>query len=203
MWARRFATSSDCIPAAPTRIAVEKDRLSGRLFETLISHWPAAKVVDAGALLNPMRRVKDADELALIRECVECIEAGYVAAREIIRPGVTELDVFEKVEGAIVQRAGYQLKLEGDFACGVRALTQWGTPLRRELLAGDLYVMDIYPSFHGYHGDLCRTFAVSTPTDEQSATWDLVNSALTRAEQMYPSRRSWKRSLAGDSRHHR
>lgn len=166
------------------RVAVEKDRVSGAILAAITSRWPGAELVDAGGLLNPMRRRKDEDELGLIRECVACIEAGYAAARQAIRAGATELDVFESVHGAIVQRAGYQLKVQGDFACGTRAIKEWGTPLRREILPGDLYIMDIYPSFHGYHGDLCRTFAVTEPRDEQYKAWALIQSALQQAEQM-------------------
>ena len=94
------------------------------------------------------------------------------------------MDVFKEVHGEIVREAEYNLKFEGDFACGVRAIKEGGSPLPREIQPGDLYILDIYPSFHGYHGDLCRTFAASQPTNLQLQACEVVRGALELAEQM-------------------
>lgn len=166
------------------RVGLEKDRLSGTLLEAVASRWSGAERVELAPIFGRMRKSKDSDEIQLVAQCVKVIEAGYVAARKTIRPGLTELDVFKEVHGEIVRRAGYNLKFEGDFACGERALREGGTPLPREVLAGDLYILDIYPSFHGYYGDLCRTFVASTPTDLQVKAWEVARDALRLAEEI-------------------
>jgi Xaa-Pro aminopeptidase len=171
------------VPAA-LKVGVEKDRLSVLFADVISGHSPLAEQVDLGPVLNRLRKTKDPDEVQLIAGCVKAIEAGYAVARSAIHPGASELDVFKEMHGEIVRHAGYNLKFEADFACGVRAINGGGTPLRREILPGDLYIIDIYPSFHGYHGDLCRTFAVSSPTDLQSKAWEIAREALRRAEEI-------------------
>jgi Xaa-Pro aminopeptidase len=166
------------------RIGLERDRLSALLGEVITSCFPAAEQVEAGPILDRLRKCKDPDELDLIVDCVRAIEAGYAVARRAIRPGATELDVFEEIHGKIVRQAGYNLKFEADFACGERAIKEGGSPLRREILPGDLYIIDIYPSFQGYHGDLCRTFAVSEPTGLQMKAWEIARNALSLAEEV-------------------
>src|SRR5947209_2521191 len=51
----------------------------------------------APAVINAvarMRRRKDADEIELLRQCMRAGEAGHRWAREHIRPGLTELDMY-------------------------------------------------------------------------------------------------------------
>jgi len=166
------------------RIGVEKDRLSALFGAVVSGHSPQAEQVDLGPAFYRMRKRKSPDEIQLIVGCVKAIEAGYAVARAAIHPGATELDVFKEMHGEIVRHAGYNLKFEADFACGLRAINGGGTPLRSEILAGDLFIIDIYPSFHGYYGDLCRTFAASSPTDLQMKAWEIARDALRIAEEM-------------------
>jgi Xaa-Pro aminopeptidase len=179
------------------RIGLEKDRLAWLFAEVILGRFPAAGQVDVGPFLYKLRKSKDPDEVSLIAGCVKAIEAGYAVAQQAIHPGATELDVFKEMHGEIVRHAGYNLKFEADFACGVRAIKEGGTPLCREILPGDLYIIDIYPSYHGYHGDLCRTFAASKPTDLQMKAWEISRNALGLAEEMIRpgvrARDVWKR----------
>ncbi len=165
-----------------SKVGLERDRLSAVFADVIAGHSPQAQQVDLGPDIYRMRKRKDLDEIELIEGCVKVIEAGYAVAKKAIQPGATELDVFKQMHGEIVRHAGYNLKFEADFACGVRAINGGGTPLRREILPGDLYIIDIYPSFHGYHGDLCRTFAASPPTDLQMKAWEIIREAVRIAE---------------------
>jgi len=172
------------IKAPTVSVGIERERLNCVFFELLARRWPAAKIHNLTPGLCQARRRKDADEIELIKQCVEAIEAGYAAARRVIQPGITELELFNEVHGAIVKRARYQLKVNGDFACGVRAIRGGGTPVDRRIEAGDLCILDIYPSFHGYHADLCRTFVASKPTELQREAWEIARAALQQAERM-------------------
>lgn len=164
------------------RVGLEKDRLPASAVEVIADYFSPSDHVDVGAFLCKLRKSKDPDEINLIQECVEAIEAGYRVAGPAVRPGATELDVFKEVHGEIVRTAGYNLKFEADFACGTRAIKGGGTPLRCEVLPDDLYILDIYPSYQGYHGDLCRTFAASEPTEAQLKAWEIAHNALKLAE---------------------
>ena len=60
---------------------------------------------DITDILLQMRRIKDGDELELIRATIQAIEAGHAAAREIIEPGISEIDVFNAIYSAITKVA--------------------------------------------------------------------------------------------------
>lgn len=131
-----------------------------------------------------MRRRKDPDELELMKQAVRCCEAMYARAKEIIEPGVSELHVFGQLHEAAVKAAGEPMTalLGNDYACGVGG----GAPRKdRVAKAGEIYVLDLGPTYRGYFSDNCRTFSVDRrPTDAQMKAWSAVAGALKIVESM-------------------
>ncbi len=138
-------------------------------------------VTDVEPDLLRLRRKKDPDELAMIRHAIECTEAMYARAREIIEPGVSELRVFNELQAAAVETAGEMLLATGnDYQCASP-----GGPPRKDAAAkdGDLYILDLGPCYRGYFADNCRTFAVNRkPTDAQQSAWEAIVGVLDVVE---------------------
>jgi len=141
---------------------------------------PAA--VDASADIYRLRKRKEPDEVAEIRESLGFCAAAYRAAREVIRPGLTELDVYNAMNAAVVKAAGTTIHFAGDFACGERAITAGGPPTARTILPGDLYILDLFPARALYFGDTCRTFAAGEPTSGQVEAFQVVREAVALGE---------------------
>ena len=127
--------------------------------------------------IDELRRIKDPDELDSIRDAIRLTEAGYAAVRGRLEPGMTEYQVYSMFHEALVRHAETSVDLRGDFACGTRAIRGGGPPTARRLAEGDLYILDIFPFFHGYHCDLTRTFVVGRPSPLQQEAWELVRQA--------------------------
>ncbi len=140
--------------------------------------------VDAADTILRLRKRKDADEIAEIRESLRCCAAAYRAAKAAIAPGRTELHVYNAMYSAILQEAGTAMPFPGDFACGARGIRGGGPPTRRPIQSGDLYILDLFPAPALYFGDTCRTFCAGTPTDLQFRAWELVLKAVRLAEGM-------------------
>jgi len=126
-------------------------------------------VTDITSILLEMRRRKDSDELDLIRKSISSIEAGHKAVRSQIRPGLTEIEVFNIMMSAIAKHAGHPIVPMGDFAGGERAFQGGGPATSLELQAGDLMILDIFPIINGYKGDFTTTLSVSGDLSEQQA----------------------------------
>ncbi len=127
--------------------------------------------------IDELRRIKDPDELESIRATIRLTEAGYAAVRGRLEPGLTEFEVYSMFHQALVRHAQTAVDLRGDFACGTRAIRGGGPPTARKLAEGDLYILDIFPFYHGYHCDLTRTFAVGPPSALQQEAWEVVRQA--------------------------
>ena len=86
------------------QIAVN-DRAWAELVLNVQQLRPAATLSKASALLMPLRRIKDADEIAIMRKAGEITEAAYQATLPNLRHGMTNLDLITEVQ--------YQLKKHG------------------------------------------------------------------------------------------
>ena len=131
-----------------------------------------------------LRRVKDADELKLLRVAIACTDAMYKRARDVIEPGVSELRVFNELHAAAVEVAGEPLSahLGNDYACGAM-----GGPPRKDRTAnaGELYILDLGPAYRGYFADNCRAFSVDgKPSDAQLNAWNVAKGVFPIVEQM-------------------
>lgn len=130
------------------------------------------------------RRVKDADELALMQKAIGATEAMYTRAKQIIGPGVDELHVFNELQAAANTFLGEPVTapLGNDFACGVGG----GPPRQgRKAEAGELYVLDLGPCYRCYFADNCRAFSVDRkPTDPQIKAQQALVGALKVVEQL-------------------
>jgi hypothetical protein len=70
---------------------------------------PDAAFVSATRLLRPLRAVKDADELAILRRAGEITESAFADVRAQIKAGMTELDLMSEVDYQIRRMAALRL----------------------------------------------------------------------------------------------
>jgi len=119
-----------------------------------------------GTLMN-MRRAKDPDELEVIRHCITGCEAAFECAREVVQPGVSEVEIHASMHRAAIIAVGEAI---GEFGNDFRANAAGGQPRLRSVEAGELMPLDVGVAVRGYHCDLCRTLCVGNqPTEAQSA----------------------------------
>jgi Xaa-Pro dipeptidase len=181
--AMEFGTLVDDQPSAALD-AIPPELFSGR---TLGCDEPRRAVLasrcelrDINAMLLALRRRKDPDEVTLIRRAVAACEAAYARARQILRPGISEIEVYAEVQAAAVRAAGEPI---GEFGNDFQSGTPGGPPRARALVAGELMPLDLAVSIRGYRGDLCRTFAVGVePTPAQRDAHARVLQALAHFE---------------------
>ena len=136
---------------------------------------------DIEPYLWQLRRRKDPDELARLRMAIRGTDRMYQKAREMIRPGVNEIDVFNELQSAAVREFGEPLTGTGnDYRCGARG----GPPRDRPAQAGELYILDLGPAYRGYFADNARTIAVTSPTDSQCQAFEYCQQVLQHVQQV-------------------
>ncbi len=113
-----------------------------------------------------LRRHKQPDELRMMAHANEANRAMYEAARELVRPGLNELDLYSQLHAVAVDVLREPLTYFGqDF----RSAARGGPPRDRTMAAGELCILDLGVGFRGYHTDNARTLAVGgEPTAVQS-----------------------------------
>ncbi len=140
----------------------------------------AAQIADT---LAGLRRVKDPDELNILRACMHATDAGHAWARAHIAPGMTELDVYRSVNAACIKAAGYPVIVYGDFAVSPGPERRGGPPTDRVLQPGDLFILDYSVVIRGYRSDFTNTLVVGrAPTADQRRLYDLCVAAMAAGE---------------------
>lgn len=159
----------------PGRLGVE--------FSTFGRHLDigSAALFDIEPALLRLRRRKDPDELAKIRQAIAATGRMYARAREIIQPGISELEVFSQLQAVAVETVGEMLTGVGnDYQCA----SAGGPPRRRPAAAGELYILDLGPAFRGYYADNCRTIAVTWPDEAQQQAWGHIVQVFEHVERV-------------------
>lgn len=140
---------------------------------------------DLGSVLRKLRRQKEPDEIALMKLCMRATEAGHRRAREVIRPGVSELEVYREVQAAAITEAGRPAIVYGDFkTTNATTPKAGGLPVNggKTLEAGDLFILDYSVMLDGYRSDFTNTYAVGDPSDKQRRLFDACAAALAHGE---------------------
>jgi Xaa-Pro dipeptidase len=131
-----------------------------------------------------LRRSKDPDELAVLRQCMLAGDAGQAWARENVRPGMTELDVYNGISAAVNRDVGRATILYGDFAVSPGPERRGGPATERVINPGDMLILDFSVVIFGYRSDFTNTLVVGAePTGEQRALYDLCTKAMAAGEE--------------------
>jgi Xaa-Pro dipeptidase len=121
--------------------------------------------VDVTRELQLLRAVKTASEIDGVRRAIALCDVGQAAARRVVRPGMSELEVWSEIQGAMQVAAGERIPVLADLLSGTRTAEIGGGPSSRVIGEGDLLMCDLGPRTSGLWGDSCSTVAVGTPPD--------------------------------------
>jgi Xaa-Pro aminopeptidase len=181
-----FWPGGDAIALMRSALSTEKMRVlsmsdSSSLVNTLRDF--TMDVVIAPGLTSDLRRVKEPEEMAIIRRAAEIVEAGMTAARAALRPGVREIDVASEAERVMRAMGSDGRIFETKVESGPRSAWPSTYAGERRLAEGDLVLIDIGPAYEGYFGDLPRTFSIGEPSIETRQILELVLSAQADALQ--------------------
>lgn len=172
----RFGTGRDALETLVRGILVRARKTRPRT-----GRGPNA-LIDPGTILDPMRLIKDEDELALLRRAAEITVEGFLDAARVIRPGAGEWEVEAAVEAAFRRRGADGVAFPTIAAAGRNATVLHYVDNRARLAAGELLLLDAGARYRRYCGDVTRTFPVDGRfTREQRALYDVVLAARDAA----------------------
>lgn len=138
---------------------------------------------DLGTTLRALRRQKHPDEIAVLKECMRAGEAGMLKLREIIRPGITEFEIFRAVQDAAIAAAGRPAFIYGDFRAATAAHPKvGGLPTNHALQPGDMFTLDYSVVLEGYRSDFTNCLTVGAPNPQQQRLYDLVSAGQRSGE---------------------
>jgi len=136
---------------APAQLTVaEKDALQTAVGARL--RWLAAP-----GLIERLRAVKDAAELALMRQSARLISEVWTAAVRNVKPGISELAVAADIERGMKLKGASGPSFETIVASGPRSAWPHARPTPKLLRKNELVVLDQGAILRDYCSDMTRT----------------------------------------------
>ena len=138
------------------------------------------RLASGHAAVVALRARKDAHEVALLRRANELTQFAIVEVAKTLTPGLTAGEI-----GARVDKVHEKLGMKGAWSVcliGAAAAQPHGQARDIRLARGDVLLMDVGASLHGYQSDITRTFVFDgAPTAEVEKAWNAVRDAQRRA----------------------
>ena len=166
------------------RIAVDRNAwfLTPNLFDRL--HRQLGPLGDGSGIVESLRRVKSARELASIRAAARANDAGMKAGLDAVRPGATENDVAAEVMHAAIKAGSEYVGMEPFVVSGPRSGLPHATWRRRRIREGDIVVLETAACRDRYHAASFRTVAVGRVPAKARAWYEVCREAFAAGAEM-------------------
>ncbi|HUP28235.1 MAG TPA: Xaa-Pro peptidase family protein [Chloroflexia bacterium] len=177
-------------PAIAEQIAKRNCKRVG--FETahLIHTWwhdleqalPDARLIAVEKLVEPLRGVKDEDEMRIIRRAIEISDQAFNIVSRRIKPGMTEKQVASDIEKTMQELGADERAFGTIVAAGPNGAMAHAVPGDRPIQEGEPIVIDMGAKLEGYHSDMTRTICLGEPPDRFREIYNIVLEANLAAE---------------------
>ncbi len=142
----------------------------------------APDLVPTRRLVEPLRAVKDADEIAAIERAVAITDETFTHLCGYLQPGMTEREVAREIDRYMRERGAEGMAFDPHVASGPNGALPHATPTDRVLTLGEPIIIDMGARFAGYCADMTRTVCLGEPGDQAHHIYDIVLHALEISE---------------------
>lgn len=175
----------------PARAGYEADHITVAQFRRLQSVLKGSvKMFSTRGLVEELRSVKDAYEIATIRNAARITDAALQNTLARIGRGMKETEVALTLDTEMRVGGADKQGFDTIAASGPNSACPHAHPTVRALAKGDFLTMDLGARFSGYHADITRTVCLGKPTTKQREVYQVVLDAQLRAlESIAPGKR--------------
>lgn len=162
------------VPAAKRVGLGGRGLIGADLMAALRAALPDVEWVDVEDALCDLRAQKSPAEIAVIRYAYKIAEAGFQAAVDTIRPGVTERAVAAEIEAAMRRAGAEGTGIDTIVASGPNTRPILARTAFRPIGVNDLVLLTIAPRYEGYHAAIGRVVLVGNPGEEIQRALDVA-----------------------------
>ncbi len=153
----RFAFDGSSVMQASKDFA-DRDRKQGR------------EPLDVSNIFTELRLVKNEAEIASIEEAARVTEESLAEMKKLIRPGVTEYELYTKLEYEMTKRSCMLFAFQTIVSCGKNAFYLHHSDPERDgdgvAKEGSFIQVDVGARVNGYCADISRVYFVGRPESD-------------------------------------
>jgi Xaa-Pro aminopeptidase len=172
---------------------VETQTREDRFIEWCQKEFPNHQYEKSNFILQGLRSVKDAEEIARIQHACDITEKGFRRVLGFVKPGVWEYEIEAEYAHEFLRRRSKGFAYTPIIASGANANVLHYTQNNQQCREGDLLLMDVAAEYANYSSDMTRTIPVSGRFNKrQRAVYDAVLRVKNEATQLLVPGTLWK-----------
>jgi Xaa-Pro aminopeptidase len=171
-----LAAALACVGVRGGKIGLDDATLPAARAAALGRRLKGYTLTSATEALAIARRIKSPYEIDALQKVLHISEESLDAVLDLMRPGVTELEVATAFEHAVAGRGGACYRTIVAFGAGAAVPAPW--PTDRALRKGDLVRFDLGCVARGYRSNVARMAVLGDPSSRQQAVFDALHAGL-------------------------
>ncbi|MGX6994041.1 peptidase M24 family protein [Vagococcus penaei] len=147
-------------------VAFEETNVTFKQFvelETLMEQ----DLIPISGMIEELREVKDADEIAIIKDACHIADQAFEHILTYIKPGLTEIQVANELDFFMRSKGASGVSFETIVASGLRSAMPHGVASDKIIEQGDFITIDFGCYYNGYVSDMTRTISLGEPRNSQ------------------------------------
>src|SRR4051794_5556121 len=160
--------------APGARLGLEEYSVTWAEQRGFVSVFEGVELVPAGAIVEALRRVKDAGEIDRIRRACAIADDAFQALLPRLADGITEKQFALELEFGMRERGASGNSFDPIIAAGPNGAKPHARPSDRVIGRNELVVCDFGCIVDGYCSDMTRTVSVGDPGPEARRVYDVV-----------------------------
>ncbi|MEM9111265.1 MAG: Xaa-Pro peptidase family protein [Planctomycetota bacterium] len=160
------------------RVGVQASYLKVPERKQIVKEFSAKVIKDYKDGMLHQRSIKDVNEIKSIQQAVKIQQAAFTETREILKPGITELEVAGYLE--------YRMKCHGADGIGFNTIVAYdghsshnhAHPGRQKLKKNSNILIDWGAKYNGYVSDMTRVLNMGKPKKHIAEIYQIVEEAL-------------------------
>ncbi|REJ25389.1 MAG: Xaa-Pro dipeptidase [Bacillaceae bacterium] len=157
-----------------TRLGFEQDHLSYSTYTSYKDVLKGIEFVPVSNIVEKLRLIKTDEEIKILKEAAEIVDAAFTHILHMIRPGVREIELANELEFFMRKKGAASSSFDTIVASGYRSALPHGVASEKPIEKGELVTFDFGAYYKGYCSDMTRTIAVGDPGDEMKEIYNIV-----------------------------
>ncbi len=140
-----------------------------------------AELVPCWGFVETLRAIKDAEEIATLRQAIKISDRAFNEVEPLVQVGVTEKQIAWEVERRMREYGAEMLAFETIVASGPNGAAPHAVPTERAFEPGDPVIIDMGARYQGYNSDMTRTLCIGGPTARFKEIYNIVLEAQLKS----------------------
>jgi len=159
------------------RLAFEAHEMTVERCDALTSARGELEPRPLGRVVEDLRMVKDAAEIALLARACAITGTAFDEVAPQIAAGMTERELAVLIDRTMIEAGAEKPAFDTIVASGPNGAIPHHTPSGRAFARGDMITVDCGARYGGYHADMTRTVVLGPPAAWQRDLYALVATA--------------------------